>query len=570
MCFGCHRKTDIIDAYMYTGMTYLEALQKLFEEAKMTVSFGEKDVKTKTQYIYPKAVPLNDKERIIAYLNQRGISKETIDYADVREDEHGNIAFNYYDTNDVLTMVKYRPSHKIAKGENKCWCQKEADTSQLLFNMNRVNPEMPLVITEGEGDCLSAIESGYINVVSVPFGAGNYGWIEENFDWLEQFESIIICSDNDEAGLKMQKECVYRLGSWRTKFIDIPKTHIDTETGEIHYMKDLNHVLYYEGKQAVLDLIHNAKDTPVPSVSDLSEVTDIDLDEIDGITTGIGELDSKLMKLFYGTLTIVSGVPGSGKTSFLSQLVCRTLEQEKNAWIYSREMPGWMTKSWLNYILAGGNNIKQYVDWNGSYYYKVSPQAKKEINEYYRGKWYVYRDDASNKLDDIILSMKDSVRKYGVKLLIIDNLMTLDLDSNEANELLKQTEAINKLISFAMQYNVCVILVAHPRKLPRDTDVGLYDVSGSSNIINLAHRTLSLKRLTNNDSGYDVAVTIIKDRMRGKAGDKVNIYYDVPSRRFYTNEDEYNFQYSWDKEQHPPLPYPHKEEYEVYGEPQEY
>ena len=97
-CFGCSKNTDIIDAYMYTGMTYLEALQQLFKEAKIQYSFGEKGVKTKYQYRYPKAEPLNDKEHTYKYLAQRCISKETVDLLDVREDAPGNISFNYYDS----------------------------------------------------------------------------------------------------------------------------------------------------------------------------------------------------------------------------------------------------------------------------------------------------------------------------------------------------------------------------------------------------------------------------------------------------------------------------------------
>lgn len=568
-CFGCSKNTDIIDAYMHTGLTYLEAVQKLFEEAKMSVALGEKGVKTKYQYRYPREEAINGKEHVYAYLGKRGISKTTVDAVDVREDEHGNIVFNYYDSNDVLCLVKYRPSRKIDKsaGEIKTWCQKDADTTPLLFNMNRINVDQPLLVTEGEIDALAAIESGYSNAVSVPFGAGNYNWIEENFEWLEQFGSIIICSDNDDAGLKMQKECVFRLGSWRTKFIDIPPFYYDEEKGKQFPMKDLNHVLYYEGKQAVLNLIHNAKDSPVPSVQDISDIEETDLDEVDGITTGIGELDAELMRLFYGTLTILSGQPGAGKTSFISQLVCNALDDDKNVWIYSREMPGWMTKSWLNYILAGGHNIKEYKDKNSSTYYKVTPDAKKAISEHYRGKWTVYRDDASNKLSDILQSMRDCVRKYGSKLLIIDNLMTLDLDVNEDNENLKQTEAINELIYFAMKFGVAVILVAHPRKLPKDTDVGIYDISGSANIINLAHRTIGLRRLNDEKNNHDVQLTVIKDRMRGKAGKKINLYYDVPSRRFYSNEREYNHQYKWDTLKHDPLPYPHAEEHEIYGDP---
>ena len=164
--------------------------------------------------------------------------------------------------------------------------------------------------------------------------------------------------------------------------------------------------------------------------------------------------------------------------------------------------------------------------------------------------------------------MEDSVRKYGTKLLILDNLMTIDLDSNENSELLKQTECINKLIRFAMKYSVAVVLVAHPRKMPKGEEVGIYDISGTSNIINLAHRTIGLRRIDKEreKSNHDVCLTLIKDRMRGKAGKRINMYYDIPTRRFYTNESEYDYQYSWDDGNYPPLPYPHLEEREVYGE----
>lgn len=568
-CFGCSKNTDIIDAYIHTGLSYLEALQALFKEANMNVSFGEKGVKTKYQYRYPKEEPLNEKAQVYEYLSKRCISKKTVDFADVREDKYGNIVFNYYDENDVLCLVKYRPSHKIdkSKGEIKAWCQKDADTAPLLFNMNRINTSSPLVICEGEIDCLAAIESGFTNAVSVPLGANNYGWIEENFDWLEQFDSIIICSDNDEAGIKMQKECVFRLGSWRTKFIDIPRFYYDAENDRNIPMKDLNHVLYFQGKEAVLALIHNAKDPGVPSVVNLAEVNDMDLDEMDGITTGIHDIDCELMKLFYGTLTVLSGLPGSGKTSFLCQLACQAVDQGENVWMFSREMPSWMTKSWVNYIMAGRHHIKEYEDYNGARYFKVTQEAKTAIDEYYDKTWFLYRDDWSNKLDDLITSMEESVRKYGTKLLILDNLMTIDLDSSENNEMMKQTEAINKLIHFAMKYSVAVLLVAHPRKMPRDTDVGIYDISGTANIANLAHRTIGLKRIDHekDKSNHDVRVTVIKDRMRGKGGMKIDMYYDVPSRRFYTNECEYAHQYNWDKGKYPPIPYPHQEEYEVYG-----
>lgn len=587
-CFGCGKNTDIIDAYMHTGCTYLEALQKMFDEAKMPISFGEKGVKTKYQYRYPHEEPINGKEHVYEYLNKRGISQKTIDACDVREDQHGNIVFNYYDTNDVLCLVKYRPSHKIdkSKGEIKAWCQKDADTTPLLFNMNRVNILQPLLITEGEIDCMAAIEAGYTNAVSVPLGANNYGWIEENFDWLEQFDSIIICSDNDEAGLKMQKECVFRLGSWRTKFIDIPLFHYDEEHDKQIPMKDLNHVLYYEGAQSVLNLIHNAKDSPVDSVSDFADITNIDLDEIDGIKTGIPELDNRLMKLFYGTFTIVTGVNGAGKSSFLSQLICNAIDEDKNSFLYSGELPNFQSKNWINYILAGQRNVREY-NFGGTTYWKVTPEAQKDIDSYYKGKLYIYKDGYDHKASSILKAMEDTTRKYGCKLHIIDNLTSVNLEANEQNKYQKQEDFVTKLIDFAKKYNVAVLLVVHPHKIEQMRRLSKMDIQGISAIIDLAHRILSLYRVTADDKKgtpkrngcgwykepikYDVLCDILKDRLMGFEGSSAGLYYDKPSRRFFTDEESLDHRYRWDTNEYDsPLPFTPRQLYddaeeEVYG-----
>lgn len=584
-CFGCQKTVDIIDVYMQTQhLTYIEAVQKLFEEAGIHYSFGEAGVRTRHQYIYPQEVSKdNDMTQVYEYMASRGISKETVDYLDIRSDGEGNMVHNYYDTNDVLTNVKYRPARKVRKGTNKCWAQKGADTTPLLFNMNRINTGEPLVISEGEEDSAALIESGIHNAVSVPFGAGNFTWIQENWDWLEQFDNIIICSDNDEPGIKMQKECVYRLGSWRTKVVDIPQTVTSQFTGRKVAVKDINEVLYYCGKEAVVNLIANAKDTPVPSLIDFADIKEIDLSDIEGITVGINDIDKEIMRLFYSSLTILSGTPGSGKTSFLCQLAAQSIDQDKPVWMFSREMPDWLTKNWIEYILAGNRHITQFHSNSGAAYWKVNEDAKREISRHYREQLMIYRDQFSNKLQDLQTSMEDSARKYGSKLFIIDNLMTVDLDATSESMNEKQTEFVQWLIQFSMKYNVATVLVCHPRKLqPGVTNVGMYDISGTSNIINLAHRAFGLKRVTKaekegvrklDNSGwkvkpvkYDVRFEIIKDRLRGKSNLEVGLYYDVPSRRFFTTPEEYEHQYLWDKNVYKDhLPYPITNDSEVFG-----
>lgn len=567
-CFGsCGRSYDILDVFMYKGATYAEACKKLFELAEMPYSFGELGVKTKRHYRYPHEVPCTDKSKVYAYFEQRKISRETLDALDVRQDSEGNAVFNYYDTNDVLTMVKYKPSHKVQHGQAKCWYQQNSDTAPLLFNMNRINVNSPLLICEGEPDCLSAIEAGFKNAVSVPLGSSNLHWIDENLEWLDQFESIIICADNDDAGVKMQKECVPRLGSWRTKVVDIPAVPIGN-TGRV--TKDLNEILYVCGKDKVLELILDAKDSPVPSVADLSDVEPTEYEDVDGVTTGLKAIDDELMRLFFGTLTIVSGQPGSGKSSLLTQLACNSLDNDIGTWLFSGELPNGVEKSWFNYIFAGPRNITDAISRRGNPYKKISTTTLAEINKTYKGRWHIYRDDYDNTLDKLVASMTDTVRKYGARCLILDNFMCIDTETSE-EELRSQTDTIKKLIEFAKKYQVAVILVCHPRKMDAGTNVGIYDIAGTSNIVNLAHRTIGLRRVTDAEREnaakysekrrqllkYDVIVTIVKDRMFGRQNIDVGLYYDPASRRFFSDMDEYDRRFSWDKKEYKePLPLP--------------
>ena len=553
-CFGCNATVDIIDVLMQKGYTFLDAATYLFDKADMQYSFGEKNVKTKRDYKYPHEEPLTDRENVIRYWGRRGISKNVIDYLDIREDKNGNGVFNFYDTNDVLTMVKYRPAKSIENGQPKTWCQKGSDTTPLLFNMNRVNTSKPLLITEGETDCASVIEAGYYNAVSVPLGAGNLHWIEENWDWLDSFDSIIIWSDNDEAGIKMRKDCIYRLGTWRTRYIETPP-YFEKQDGKQIPLKDVNDCLQIGGREFVIKLISDAKDVPVKSVVDYSEIEELDISQMDGVTTGIKPLDNELLKIFFGTLTVLSGRPGSGKTSIIDQTIARTIDDNKSVFLFSKEMPERMSANWFNTIIAGRRNMAEKTSGDGRKYYVVPYATQKKMQSYYNKKLFIYRDDEPNDVDSVMKSAEECVRKFGCKLIVLDNLMMIDLNCAESDKNTAQTNLINSLIKFAAKFNVAVVLIAHPRKTQdTNSDIEMYDISGTSNIINLAMRSIGLRRVSKKEKSdqkskwrkYDVVLTVIKDRLLGKADFQMGLWYDLTSRRFYTDYSEYDAKFAWD------------------------
>lgn len=127
-CFGCSKVYGILNHYMkFNGLTYLESLEKLFEQTNTEFNFNEKGIKQKRDYRYPFYDKEEDRSKTESYLATRKISKETLDYCDIQQSRN-SIVFNFYDENDVLTLVKYRPAKPVQKHENKSWCQKDADT----------------------------------------------------------------------------------------------------------------------------------------------------------------------------------------------------------------------------------------------------------------------------------------------------------------------------------------------------------------------------------------------------------------------------------------------------------
>ena len=559
-CFSCGRNYGIIDLYLAQGMSYLEAVEKLFKQVDIEYNFSNKDVQD-FSYRYPKREH-SDRANVEKYLGLRGISTKTLDYADVQSDIYGNVAFHYYNSNDILMTVKYRLGRKFnkEKDHNKCWSQKDSDFAPLLFNMNRIDPAKPLLVVEGEIDCLSVIEAGYSNVVSIPNGCANSQWIQYNWEWLEQFDKIILWFDSDEAGIKARNDILYRLGTWRTYYIEINPEDTTPNGARI---KDANEVLYFKGKDRVLQYINKPLEIPVENVSDLSKAEDFDIEHAEGLYTGIKELDDQIYKLTFGTLNIITGKSGEGKSVFVNQVaICQAVQQGYDVFVFSGELPAPILRNWVETNMIG----REYITMKDGHVRVFNPEQRKLMQNWYAGKVLVYDDDYNTTATALLNKMEELARKCGTKVFLIDNLMMIDLECNEEGRLQAEKEFVNKLIFFAKKYNVLVFLVAHPRKTG-EIRVTKEDIAGSGNIVNLAHMVFSVHRYTakekegetNTRNQYikgkepipeDSCVEVLKNRITGILP-LVKLYFDYPSYRFYKKPSELWFRYGWNKDTSP-------------------
>lgn len=560
-CFGCHTTVDVIDAWMSEGNTFLQAAEKLFTEAGVAHNFNYRGIPSDRDYNYPKPDWADTKDTVYAYWQKRCISPATIDALGIMEDRHGNTCFPYYDDADVLRCVKVRPSRPIRKGvdKQKCWWM-PSDTMHLLFNQSRINVSQPLIICCGEGDCAAAYECGFTNSTSIPMGDGNLQFISQNWNWLEQFDEIILVHDNDEAGRKFIKEATRRLGEYRCKIVDLPENYTD-DNGVSHPVKDVNELLLWGGKRAVIEAINNAKEREIESVVDYTEVASFNMDDVEGITTGFSDLDACMGKLYCGTTNLITGITGSGKSSFLSTLINQSIDQGFPVFVYSGELNNQLLKSWLDFVHAGQANLTSEVK-NGHVTYRVLPEAIGKINNYYKGQLYFYKDTESPQVSHILSSIEASVKRYGIRTVVIDNLTAVDLEATEDNKYHKQDAFIRECVNMARKLDIILLIVLHPRKMEAVRPVDLFDLSGVTSSANLAHRIFSLYRVQEADrepgrngktkpfTNCDVQLRVIKDRFGSALGRILPLYYDIPSRRFYDTPETLSHHYAWDRDKH--------------------
>lgn len=513
-CFACSYSYDIFNHYQqYYNLSFLEALKSIVRDFNLNIDIIINDTDRK-----PKKAPTKHDsytKNILTYCEKRNISKNTIDYVGVKENNNC-VVFEYKNELGEHLANKYR---KTKKSEGpKMWFEKGTNVNT-LFNMDKVNISEPLLITEGEFDCLSAIESGFKNTVSIPSGVnGTNEWITSNWTFIEQFEEIIIWFDNDEAGIKGAREVFNRL----------PNTSVKIVRCEV--ANDINELLHKYGKLAVLKQIEKATTPTIEGVATLDMIEDFDVHEAETLKTGIDYIDDKLVGMVFGSLNVLSGRNGSGKSTILNQIyIAEAINQGYKTFLFSGELIGGNVKYWLLQTLANEEQFAEYTAKDGHKYKKVTIQSKEKIVNDMKDKFFLYDID-DYRIEAIIEKMTILAKRYGVRVFIIDNLMTLESSLKDKYE--AETDTVKKLKNFAKKYNAIVHLVAHPRKSMNE-NISKDDVSGSANITNLADYVTVIERNFDKDKEYDASLNILKNRHTG-VNVEMKLKFNIERKRFYS------------------------------------
>lgn len=213
------------------------------------------------------------------------------------------------------------------------------------------------------------------------------------------------------------------------------------------------------------------------------------------ILSGIHELDYDIKGFEMGCITIWTGFTNAGKTTIMTMLAKKTIDQGERIFFFNGEQTKEDFKNNL-YIQASNDKDLQIKQFRNSCVFDTFVKEEKaiELEQKYGNKIYIYNNEVQKDINTLLFAMEELRRTQKIKVFFLDNFMQIDM-KNE-NVFQEQTEIMEKLRTFAVNKKVHIHLVAHPRKIERfQTRLTLYDIAGSSNIVNKAYNIISILRV---------------------------------------------------------------------------
>lgn len=482
----------------------------------------------------------------------RGISDETYKSYAVRHkysEESGEPIAQYYPIfkDDELTGFKVRtlPKDFSVIGQ----CGKDSD----LFGQWRFKncSGKFVVLTAGEIDCLSAYQmlEDYrkskgadfdpIPVLSTTIGeSGSAKQLANHYEYLNRFDKIIVCYDEDEAGKKAVDTLVKVLPKGKMFVMSLP-------------MKDTNEMLQAGKQKQWIDAFWKARQYApagiVASGSIYEEIVERAKVEKLPFPPMMKKVNSVLAGgVNYGYICNILAGSGSGKSSLINQCVAYWMtELDLNVGVVSLEAEaGEFGENLLSHYM--GKKIALISDTEERINFVGSQEASEAAFSLFNrpdGTARLFLLDDRGDFTNLQEKMEELVITCGCKVIVVD--VVSDVFSGMTIEQIDKWMSWSK--QFVKRHNCILFHVSHVRKSgsgEKSASQGAFmseeAIIGSGTQYRSAGVNIALQRDKTNEDEIirnTTAVHVLKSRSTGWTGHACDLFYSSETHTLWDKEE---------------------------------
>jgi twinkle protein len=436
------------------------------------------------------------------------------------------ICFNYY-RGDELVNIKFRGAKKSFKMAK--------DAELIFYNLNAIEDQDECIIVEGEIDCLSLHEAGIYNSVSVPNGASKgvqkLEYLDNCWELFKTKKKVVLMVDADEAGMALREELARRIGKEVCWKVTMPEG-----------CKDANEILVKYGTEVLQKTVESAIQWPIEGIYNMEDMAE---DVINAYENGYPEgykigshAFDKICSFMPGEMTIVTGIPGSGKSEFVDLIMCSLAKLHNWSWgICSFEnQPSYLHVTKLLEKITGK-----------AFAFRDDPNNRMDVHERNYGIYVVDKyfhfiniSQVEVSLEGILDKAKELVTRKGIKGLMIDPWNYIEHKIPKGyTETQYISECLTAIKHFAFKYGIHIIVIAHPTKIQKDKSTGKYEVPTLYNISGSAHFF----------NKTDIGITVYRDF----SSNLVDVYVQKMRSSWLGRVDFCSFQYNTFTRQYKPV-----------------
>ena len=467
-------------------------------------------------------------EGMFGALTDRGISEATAKKFGVKiiTDTQGKVIQHIYPyfTSNEITAAKTRYVNQ------KFFSWKGSPSNTGLFGQQIASKSGKfLTIVEGECDAMAGFElfGGKWPVVSIKSGAaGAVKDIKESLEFIEGYESVVLCFDNDKPGREAARKVARVLKPGTARIMTLPNG-----------FKDPNEMLRKNAHAAFVKSFWEAKIYTPSGVLNVSDSKDKfkNRKKKEAVPYPWGGLNSKLYGMRQGELVTLTGGTGLGKSSVTREIEHWLIKTTKdNVGIISLEEDWRRT---VDGILSIEADARMYIDQVREQF--TEEQIDNMFDILYDGdnknRVWIHAHFGTNDIDEIFSKLRFMIVGCDCKWVVVDHLHMLVSSLASGDERRSIDNIMTRLRSLVEETGAGIVLVSHLRRIDGNrghengVETSLSHLRGSQSIAQLSDCVISLERNQQSDDPIEANTTrvrILKSRYTGDVGIATHLVYD--------------------------------------------